>query len=346
MRLTPLLLSLTLILACGESTTGSQPGPETGAQGGTCYGNLSCNVGLACVESTCIFLDEGDVSQGPEEDASSQDVAVDTLDVLGDAAAPIEDTTHKDSGHVADTGTDADATPDCAPDCAPDCVNKVQASCKAILEAGLSAGDGTYVIDPDDDGPIEAFQVECDMTTDGGGWTGVSFASAHTRLGGVMEAVVACEIAGIDAKLGPYTRDGEGAHAYHYTFEFGPGWNQFYLGEDYKIASNACPDPEQCTVDIYSCWHQTLWSQGFTKDCASTGDVSFGDAAMEGPVTSLSKVAADDESWNKSEAITWPAGTEIYEVPTPSSLFRIGWGESGAQSEGWYPWYQGTIYLR
>ena len=333
-------------MACGESTQSSTlQGPEVGAEGGACYGNLSCNVGLTCVDDTCVFSDENDVSQPPDEDILPSDVPVEPAEVH-DTKAPIQDTTPADADLPSDAGLETDVPTDSLPDCAPDCATQIGTSCKAILEAGLSTGDGTYVIDPDGDGPIESFQVECDMTTDGGGWTGISFASAHTRLGGAMEAVLACEIAGIDAKLGPYTRDGEGAHTYHYTFEFGPGWNQFYLGEDYKIASNACPDPEQCTVDIYSCWHQTLWSQGFTKDCASTGDVSFGDAAMQGPVTSLSKVAADDENWNKSEAITWPAGTETYTVPNPATLFRIGWGESGAQSEGWYPWYQGTIYLR
>jgi hypothetical protein len=40
--------------------------------------------------------------------------------------------------------------------------------CLQILEDGYSSGDGTYWIDPDGSG---AFEVECDMTVDGGGWT-------------------------------------------------------------------------------------------------------------------------------------------------------------------------------
>lgn len=43
-------------------------------------------------------------------------------------------------------------------------------SCAQILVAGASVGDGIYWIDPDSGDPGDAFQVYCDMTTDGGGW--------------------------------------------------------------------------------------------------------------------------------------------------------------------------------
>ena len=47
----------------------------------------------------------------------------------------------------------------------------VAPSCKAIKTADPMAKDGIFNIDPDGNGPVAAFDVYCDMTTDGGGWT-------------------------------------------------------------------------------------------------------------------------------------------------------------------------------
>ncbi len=43
--------------------------------------------------------------------------------------------------------------------------------CRDILQKGASTGDGFYTIDPDGYGGTLSFDVYCDMSTDGGGWT-------------------------------------------------------------------------------------------------------------------------------------------------------------------------------
>lgn len=213
-------------------------------------------------------------------------------------------------------------------------------SCLDIFTAGLSTGDGLYWLDPNATGT--AIQLDCDMT--GGGWTGIPWDAAYNDLNGTMVAEEAAPIEGIDAVDGPYTQDQAGSHTYHFTFDFGAGYDAFYLS-GWEIKANA---PASYTSDIWLSFEQTLWTQaqscGVTSTCG-TSDVSFGDPADVGPVASYARLVTSDMSCQDC-VIPYYGGSTPYTLAQTATGFRIGWGEGGGQHEGWYPWWSGVVYLK
>ncbi|MFO0745219.1 MAG: fibrinogen-like YCDxxxxGGGW domain-containing protein [Myxococcota bacterium] len=143
------LLPILSVFATGCSdVTSSRSGDSSVADSTTTAPDVPAATDVAAPDAT------GDVTPAPDV----PDVAADDLSLSDDTAA-LEDT--------CDGGCGCDLK---------HCVgtsSQPGLSCKVILASGSSHGDGVYWVDPDGDGPAEAVETVCDMTTDGGGWTRV-----------------------------------------------------------------------------------------------------------------------------------------------------------------------------
>ena len=86
----------------------------------------------------------------------------------------------------------------------------------------------------------------------------------------------------------------------------------------------------------------TSWSGGL----GSHGDVALGSPDDNGAVASMYAAAGGNLFGCRNCSLGWPTGNEIYATDAPADAMRIAWGEEGPQLEGWYPWYEGTLYFR
>ncbi len=117
-----------------------------------------------------------DVAADVTPDAAADVTLEAAADVTPDAAVDVSDVTD-----VVDAAAPVDAAVDAPADVAPPRDAVAYASCKAILDAGASTGDGVYTITV---GGV-ATPVRCLMSVDGGGWTLVGNFPAHSGTAGV-----------------------------------------------------------------------------------------------------------------------------------------------------------------
>ncbi|NVB39921.1 hypothetical protein G6O69_18905 [Pseudenhygromyxa sp. WMMC2535] len=229
-----------------------------------------------------------------------------------------------------------DANEDSADGCLASCI--VPASCLEILEFDALAESGAYQVGVM--GPDAVFEVDCDMDTDGGGWTGLLVTNTcNGDLESLVTAVEAAPTEGIDDTCRPFTQDAGGSHTYYWDIEFPPTFEAFYLSE-FIIKANAGAGG---TSDINpASFVQSDWA---SAGQGTLGDVSFGAAENTGPTTSFGATLAAGIDCFDCETV-FPEDMATFAVDTTSSAFRIGWGEAGSQSEGWYPWWSGAVYLR
>ncbi|WP_255215815.1 fibrinogen-like YCDxxxxGGGW domain-containing protein [Pseudenhygromyxa sp. WMMC2535] len=230
-----------------------------------------------------------------------------------------------------------DANEDSADGCLASCI--VPASCLEILEFDALAESGAYQVGVM--GPDAVFEVDCDMDTDGGGWTGLLVTNTcNGDLESLVTAVEAAPTEGIDDTCRPFTQDTSSYHTYYWDIEFPPTFEAFYLSE-FTIKANAGAGD---TSDIYpGTFAQSDWS--IAHQGAGVGDVSFGAAENTGPTTSFGATLDANFECLDCEGV-FPEDMVPFAVDTTSSAFRIGWGEAGGQTEGWYPWWSGAVYLR
>ncbi|MFT5684390.1 MAG: hypothetical protein ACI8RZ_005331 [Myxococcota bacterium] len=98
----------------------------------------------------------------------------DTDDATDDCEAPtgtVTDATDCDDDDAATNPGAEEVCDDVDNDCDGDLSLEQCEDCAAVLSADSTSTDGIYTIDLDGEGGADAFDVYCDMTLDGGGWT-------------------------------------------------------------------------------------------------------------------------------------------------------------------------------
>lgn len=211
---------------------------------------------------------------------------------------------------------------------------------KGLYQYSGATGDGTYTIDPDGDGMIAPFNVTCDMTTDGGGWTAITQDLAKNTLGAQYTELDACTISWSGNLI--RSRDGSGDCSTHYDIPFAAGFSEFYLS-GYQVQAYAADSSDMGSTSPITTWN-SRW--GAADDgTPSDGDVAWGSASDSS--AAVSWISSGSPSFSCTSCTnTFSGNGTIYSVGAYSNTFRIEWGEGGGEAEGWYPWRAGTIYLR
>lgn len=211
-------------------------------------------------------------------------------------------------------------------------------SCKSILDAGESRGDGIYTIDPTGTSP---FDVQCDMTTNGGGWTGITrsltqnvFNVGYTTHAGKYQWVNDRWFVG-DVTAGSYA---DVAMKIWLPFEYR---SFFTTGYKWKDASEVNGD----TFDISYDGRTASYSEGQDANTSSNGgDITFGTYDNVYPTASVFAERGLQSQYGTTFR-GLPDG-KIYDNGVASNSLVIRGHDSGPQDEDAYIWYEGIIWVR
>ncbi|MDG1480742.1 MAG: MopE-related protein [Myxococcota bacterium] len=142
---------------------------------------------------------DNDCDGDTDEGTTTTFYADDDGDGYGDAGEATEDCTATSDQVEDDTDCDDDDAStnpgaeeicdDIDNDCDGDLALEQCEDCAALLAADPSSTDGIYTIDLDGTGGADPFDVYCDMTLDGGGWTMWWWYEAGTGMSGVTDVL-------------------------------------------------------------------------------------------------------------------------------------------------------------
>ena len=132
-------------------------------------------------------------------------------------------------------------------------------------------------------------------------------------------------------------------HYYHYDFDYPGLYDQFYF-DGWVVRANASGNGS--TSEVGQAF--TSWTIGMDPNQPLVGDIALGSPLDVGPVASMYD-ASGTISGDYFDCVScqrqWPS-SQIYTVGTTSDQVRVAWGEQGGQNEGWYPWYDGSLFVR